>query len=280
MLLIVLWLSDLHRMQFHETRQHRMKLPVSHCHQQLHPAHLSLKRNAVGQSHDSELANKRMQERSGNHTRVAGPLSEEQETEATTHTGSLWLDNRRWKMSPGPMTHRFCPDIPTVGSEAKHENMGRSCLVSKAAAAAAAGACGAVEDVLMANFESLVTNLPLLEPHNPSECRPSFQWQRWTDLMPTSSRIRQLELVQPCHYGGEECRECFKSKRSYKPLLESPRQFVCPCISTILLRLGLKKKQKHWVWDCEFFLHHIYFRHSQHFNSHHVLPVRAAGHFR
>lgn len=72
-----------------------MKLLVSHCHQQLHPVRLSLKRNPVGQSHDSGPAKKRMQERSGNHTRVAGPQSEEQETEATTHTGSPRLDNRR-----------------------------------------------------------------------------------------------------------------------------------------------------------------------------------------
>lgn len=72
-----------------------MKLPVSHCHQQLHPARLSLKRTPVGQSHDSELAKKRMQERCGNHTRVADPPSEEQETEARTRTGSPRWDNRR-----------------------------------------------------------------------------------------------------------------------------------------------------------------------------------------
>lgn len=152
-----------------------MKLPVSHCHQlhQLHPAQLSLKRNPVGQSHDSVL----LWPRSGckNDLEIAAPPSEEQETEATTHTRlSLRLDNRRWKMSPGSMTHRFCPDIPTVGSEAKqHENMGRSCLVSKVRAAAAV-VCGAVEDVFMANFKSLVTNLALLEPNY--QCPPSFLW--------------------------------------------------------------------------------------------------------
>lgn len=167
-----------------------MKLLVSHCHQQLHPAHLSLKRDPVGQSHDSESAKKRMQERSGNHTQVVGPPSEEQETEATTHKGSPRLDNRRWKMSPGLMTHKFCPDIPTVGSEAKqHQNMGQSCLVSKVHLRVVFGGC----------FHGKLW-VPCCQPgivRNPQPIRvlPSFSRLQWTDLMPTSSRIRQLKLL-------------------------------------------------------------------------------------
>lgn len=71
------------------------------------------------------------------------------------------------------MTHKFCPDILTVGSEAKqHENMGWSCLVSKVQAAAVV--CGSVEDVFLVKCDSLARNLALLEPYNLSECFPSF----------------------------------------------------------------------------------------------------------
>lgn len=147
-----------------------MKLPVSQWHRQLHLAHLNVKKTSSGPItwHGSEVAKKRMQERCGNQTRCASPPSEEQETEATTHTGS---DNRRWKMSPGPMSHKFCPDIPTAGSEAKQlENTGRYCLCQR--------------------FRLLLLCVALWR---------MFSWQTWTPLVPTKHCLNPTTYQSVVH---------------------------------------------------------------------------------
>ncbi len=54
----------------------------------------------------------------------AAPVSKEHETEATIHTGSPKLDNRRFRKTlPGLMSLNFCCDIQMVGSELGVKNM-------------------------------------------------------------------------------------------------------------------------------------------------------------